>query len=281
MACALLVYGHSFSWSPALLIAQLSDLHIRPPGELYRSVADSNRALTNAIAHLHQLDRRPDLVVITGDLVDYGEPEEYANARALLAQLSIPYLVLPGNHDHREAFRAAFADHSYLPTKGPLHYCVDDHPVRIVALDSCVPGQHYGDVDAAGLLWLQTTLQATPHKPTLVLLHHPPFVSGIAYLDEYAYRNPAPLEAVLRTATHVEAVLCGHVHRPMVRRWAGTMVASCPSTTTEIALQLAPDAVPQSFIGPAACLLHLWHPTHGLVSHTSYIGTYPGPYPFF
>lgn len=264
-----------------MLIAQLSDLHVRPPGELYRGVADSNRALITAIAHLHQLDRRPDLVVVTGDLVDYGEPEEYAQAVALLSQLTIPYLVLPGNHDHREAFRIAFADHRYLPAHGPLHYCVDDYPVRIIALDSCVPGQHHGEVDAAGLQWLQRTLQADPHKPTLVLLHHPPFVSGIPYLDEYRYRDPAPLEAVLRSATNVEAVLCGHVHRPMVRRWAGTVVASCPSTTTEIALQLAPNAVPQSYIGPPACMLHLWQPTHGLVSHTSYIGQYPGPYPFF
>jgi Icc protein len=153
MACSL----HAkirFLWSPALLIAQLSDLHVRPPGELYRG-----------IAHLHQLDRGPDLVVITGDLVDYGEPEEYANARALLSQLTIPYLVLPGNHDHREEFRAAFADHAYLPADGPLHYCVDDYAVRIIALDSCVPGQHHGAVDATGLQWLQHTLQANPQNP--------------------------------------------------------------------------------------------------------------------
>lgn len=67
----------------------------------------------------------------------------------------------------------------------------------------------------------------------------------------------------------------------MVRRWAGTIVATCPSTTTEIALRLSPEAEPQSYMGPPACLLHLWDPAHGLVSHTSYIGKYAGPYPFF
>ena len=80
---------------------------------------------------------------------------------------------------------------------------------------------------------------------------------------------------------NVRLVLCGHVHRTVVRRWAGTVVVACPSTATEIALQLAPGAVPQSFLGPPACLLHLWNPQQGLVNHVSYTGRYPGPYPFF
>ena len=112
-------------------------------------------------------------------------------------------------------------------------------------------------------------------------MHHPPFVSGIPYLDEYRYVEAAPLESVLRSHSNIEAVLCGHVHRSMIRRWAGTVVVACPSTTTEIALQLRPEAEPLSYVGPPACLLHLWNPCHGLVSHTSYIGKYPGPYAFF
>lgn len=264
-----------------MLIAQLSDVHVRPKGVLYKGVADSNRMLREAIQHVHQLDRRPDLLLLTGDLVDEGQPAEYANALELLGELTIPYLVIPGNHDHRENFRTAFAGHAYLPAQGPLHYCVDEYPLRIVALDSCVPGLHHGHIDAAGLDWLQATLQADTSKPTIVILHHPPFACGIPYLDTYRYIDAAALEAVLRPFSHIEAVLCGHVHRPMLRRWAGTVVAACPSTTTEIALQFSPDATPQSYLGPPACMLHLWHPAQGLVSHVSYIGDYPGPYPFF
>lgn len=264
-----------------MLIAQLSDPHVCRPGRRYKDVADSNRMLVEAIDHLHGLDRRPDLVLLTGDLVDEGHPEEYANARALLAGLTIPLLVVPGNHDQREPFRAAFADHAYLPASGPLHFCVDDHPLRIVALDTCVPGEHHGHVEDEGLRWLASTLARAPDRPTLLLLHHPPFVSGIPYLDRYRYREADALERVVRGASRIEAVLCGHVHRPMVRRWAGTLVLACPSTATEIALQLHPDATPRSYLGPRACLLHLWDEATGLVSHTSYIGTYPGPYPFF
>jgi Icc protein len=264
-----------------VLIAQLSDVHVRPRGQLYKGVADSNRMLGEAIAHLHGLDRRPDLVVLTGDLVEKGRPDEYSAALEILGELTIPYLVIPGNHDHRENFRAAFAGHAYLPRQGPLHYCIDDHPVRIVALDSCPPGRHHGHIESAGLSWLRSTLEADSRKPTVVIMHHPPFVSGISYLDEYRYIEAAQLEAVLRSFSNIEAVLCGHVHRPMARRWAGTVVLACPSTTTEIALQLSPGAEPQSYLGPPACMLHLWSPAHGLVSHTSYVGRYPGPYPFF
>ena len=264
-----------------MLIAQLSDVHVRPKGLLYKGVVDSNKMLSDPIEHLHGLDRRPDLMLLTGDLVDEGHTDEYSHCVELLRELTIPYLIIPGNHDHRDNLRAAFASHAYLPKRGPLHYCVDDHPVRIVALDSTVPGKHHGHVDAAGLTWLRSTLEANRQKPTVVIMHHPPFVSGITYLDQYRCIETEPLEAVLLSFSNIEAVLCGHVHRSMTRRWAGTIVCTCPSTTTEIALQLALNAVPCSYIGPPASMLHLWDPDQGLVSHTSYIGKYPGPYPFF
>jgi len=263
-----------------MLIAQLSDTHIRPAGHLYQDVVDSNRMFVEALEHLHGLDRRPDLIVLTGDLVDEGLPDEYVEVRHLLDRTDIPYLVIPGNHDNREHFRAAFADQAYLPAEGPLHYCIDDHAVRIVALDSCVPDKHHGHVDSAGLDWLSRTLESDTRKPTMLMLHHPPFVTGIPYMDMYGCVEAGSLAAVVERFGNVEIVLCGHVHRPMLRRWAGTVICACPSTTTEIALQLDPLAPPWSYVGPRACMLHLFHEQHGLVTHTSQIGQFSGPYPF-
>ncbi|RQP21749.1 phosphodiesterase [Albitalea terrae] len=263
-----------------MLIAQLSDLHVRPHGVKYQGVVDSNQMLGEAIEHLLQMDQRPDLVLVTGDLVDEGSPAEYEVAKALLASMRIPYLAIPGNHDHRENFRKAFADQSYLPGSGPLHYCVDDHEVRIIGLDSCVPGHHHGSIDVAGLQWLSDVLQSNTSKPTVVMLHHPPFFCGIPYMDEYRYVDPRPLEAVLKQAGNVEIVLCGHVHRSMLRRWANTVVCTCPSTVTEIDLQLRPTAQPSSHVGPRGCMLHLWDEHIGMVSHTSQIGAFAGPYAF-
>lgn len=263
-----------------MLIAQLSDLHVRAKGVLYQGVADSNGFLADAIEHVLTLDRRPDLVLLTGDLVDTGLPEEYETLREILAALPIPFLVIPGNHDDRENFRNAFSDHAYLPRQGPLTYCIDDYPVRIIGLDSTVPGLHHGHIDTAELEWLSAVLAADTAKPTLLMLHHPPFACGIPYLDEYRYFDGDALGAIVRRFDNIEIVLCGHVHRSMLTRWAKTVVCACPSTATEIDLRLAAAAQPGSHIGPRACMVHLWTEHDGLVSHTSQIGDFDGPYPF-
>ena len=264
-----------------MLIAQLSDTHICRRGELYKGVSDSNGKLREAISHLHCLDRRPDLVLMTGDIANDGDVDEYAMAVELLSELKIPMLVIPGNHDDHVAFRAAFPDHGYLPKSGPLHYVVDVPPIRIIGLDTSVAGQHHGALEPSALSWLATTLQEDSLTPTLVMMHHPPFLSGIPYMDKYRYIEDQVLAEILGARPNIEAILCGHVHRAMIRRWAGTVVMACPSTTTEIALQFEAQAKPQSFQGPPACMLHLWENGFGLVSHISYIGKYPGPYPFF
>jgi 3',5'-cyclic AMP phosphodiesterase CpdA len=263
-----------------MLIAQISDLHVRPKGKLYQGLVASNRMLAQAVEHLEALDPKPDLVLLTGDLVDEGLPAEYAALREILAGLRIPYRLIPGNHDGREALRAAFADHAYLPPQGPLDYAIDAGPLRLVALDTTVPGQHHGAIAEASLAWLDATLGADTDRPVLLMLHHPPFACGIPYLDKYGLEAPDRLAAVVARHPHVERVLCRHVHRPMQARFAGTIAVTCPSTTTQIALRPKPDAPPASFLEPPACLLHLWRPGQGLVTHTSYIGRFEGPLPF-
>jgi len=101
-----------------------------------------------------------------------------------------------GNHDHRENFRQTFVEAGYLPKQGALHYCIDDHPVRIVALDSCQPGKHHGFIDDEGLRWLDQTLSQNRRKPTLVAIDHPPFKPGIKYIDDYQLFGAESLEAI-------------------------------------------------------------------------------------
>ncbi len=103
-----------------MLIAHLSDPHVRPDGVLYQGVVDSNAQFAAAIAHVNALDPRPDLVLLSGDLVDHGHADEYAMLARLLAPLDVPVLAIPGNHDEREAFRQAFAGQSWLPAYGPI-----------------------------------------------------------------------------------------------------------------------------------------------------------------
>src|SRR5947207_1143204 len=105
-----------------MLIAQLSDPHVPAPGKLLYGRVDTAAFFARAVHAVAALDPLPDLVVLTGDLVDEGEPEEYAHLRELLAPLRMPVFAIPGNHDVRAPFRAAFAADGYLPADGFLHY---------------------------------------------------------------------------------------------------------------------------------------------------------------
>ena len=265
-----------------MLIAQLSDPHLRPRGVLYQGLVDSNAMLVAAIETLNRLSPAPDVVILSGDVVDTGTPEEYALAQELLGQIRQPLFAIPGNHDEREAFRLSFGARGHLPKSGPLHFVVGDlGPVRIIGLDITVPGFHYGNMDDDAAAWLESALAAEPLRPTIIMVHQPPFASGITYIDEYSCRLGERLAGIVAHYPAVERIVCGHIHRFMQLRFRGTMLVTAPSTTTAIALRLAVDAEPASFVEPPALLLHHWKPETGLITHFVPIGEFRGPLPFF
>jgi len=265
-----------------MLIAHLSDPHLRPRGELYHGIVDSNAMFLAAIRHLASLDPQPDLVILSGDLVDKGTHAEYALAAEMLALIPQPVLMIPGNHDDREAFRACFGHNAYMANTGPLHFDIGDRgALRVLGLDITVPGAHHGDMDDAACLWLEARLAEAPERPSVIMLHQPPFDSGIPFIDAYCCRRGTRLAEIVARYPAVERILCGHIHRFMQLRFGGTMLVTAPSTTTAIALRLAGNAVPASFIEPPAMLLHHWRPPYGLITHLVPIGSFQGPLNFF
>jgi Icc protein len=266
-----------------MLIAHLSDPHLRPRGHLYQGVVDSNAMFEAALRHLDALIPQPDLVLLSGDIVDEGTTSEYAVAADMLSRIRQPLLVIPGNHDGREAFRSCFSHHHYLASSGPLHFAVGDQgAVRILGLDVTVPGKHYGEMDDAACRWLEQQLAAEPGRPSIVMMHQPPINSGIGYIDKYNCRQGERLAEIISRYPAVERVLCGHIHRFMQVRFGGTtLLMTAPSTTTAIALRLQQNAEPASFVEPPAMLLHHWRSETGLITHFVPIGSFPGPLPFF
>ena len=263
-----------------MLIAQISDMHIKPPGELLYKRVDTAGFLERAVAHVNALDPRPDVVLATGDLVDGGKVEEYALLRQLLAPLAMPVHLIPGNHDARDEMREVFADHAYLPRDGFLHYTIDGLPVRLIALDTLVPGKGHGELCADRLDWLEARLGESD-APTILFMHHPPFDCGIEFFDGHGLMQGGPrLAELVRRHGNVERVMCGHVHRPIQVRWAGTMASIAPSTAHQATLDLREGAPLSMKMEPPGIALHLWRPGTGLVTHVSYIGTYDGPRPF-
>lgn len=266
-----------------MLICQISDLHIKRPGERAYQRVDTAAYLQRAVAHINGLAPRPDAVVITGDLVDRGDAQEYVYLQSLLAPLSMPYYLTPGNHDSRDGLREAFPEHTYLRQHDQfVQYAVDIGPLRVIALDTLDPPNQGGRVCESRLSWLDGQLTLAAGRPAVILMHHPPFATGIGHMDEIGMpaEDCQRLQRVVQQHPHVERILCGHLHRPIYMRFGGTIASTCASPAHQVALDLRPDAPSAFVMEPPGLQLHQWLAGTGLVSHIGVIGEFDGPYPF-
>lgn len=263
-----------------MLIAQITDTHIKLPGKLAYRKVDTAAMLRRCVDELLGLKQQPDLILLTGDLVDLGRPAEYDHLKDILRPLRQRIIAIPGNHDERGAMRDAFRKDAYLPAAGFLQFAIDDYPLRIVGLDTLIPGQGGGELCTERLAWLDATLAARPDTPTLVLMHHPPFQTGIGHMDKIGLQGADGFAAVAARHAQIELVLCGHLHRTIRATVGGRPVLTCPSPAHQVALDLSPDAPSCFRMEPPGFMLHWWT-GQGLVSHTATIGDYDGPHPFF
>ncbi len=264
-----------------MLIAQVSDLHIRPAGALAYGVVATNSLAERAIDALLRLTPPPDAVLLTGDATDCGLDEEYDILRGLLARLPCPVFAIPGNHDRRETMRRAFQRDGYLKQQGPLNFAADVGDARLIGLDSLVEGADHGELSGETLAFLSAELARDPGRPAIVALHHPPFATGIAHMDRIGLRTGADeLKSIIERHRRVERVLCGHVHRSIQTRFAGTICQIAPSVAHAVALDLTPDGPSVFVLEPPAFLLHKWIAGAGFVTHMAFVDPAPGPFPF-
>ena len=265
-----------------MILAQLSDLHVRPAGDPLCGIVDTTAMVERALKAVAAMVPRPDAVLISGDVTDRGLPEEYAIAAPLIARhlAGLPTYVIPGNHDERSRFRAAFADFPGV-TSHPefVQYVVDDLPMRLVMLDSVVPGVHEGGLGPERLAWLDATLAAAPDRPTLVVLHHPPIPSGLPPADRIMLQDGPALAEVVARHKQVERILCGHHHRAFTGRMAHAIVHATPSVAHGGLFDVVSDE-DVFVLEPPAFAVHLLAADGGLVSHTVLVDAFPGPHPY-
>ena len=262
-----------------MLIAQITDLHVTLRGKPLQGRVETAAYLEKAVAKLRAMKPNPDVVLITGDLVDNAAAAEYQLLRSIIAPLIMPVYLIPGNHDDREVLRREFADHAYLPKQGFLHYAIEDFPVRLIALDTVIPKQTGGELCAERLAWLEASLKQAPKKPTLIFMHHPPFATGIAHMDSVGLANPGEFAEIIERHPQVERIVCGHVHRAIQVKFAGTLALTCPSVAHQIDFDIAADGPGAFIMEPAGLMLHLWNGKF-LATHTLYTGHYDGPYAY-
>lgn len=263
-----------------MLIAQISDLHYRPEGTRLFGYVDVHTAAQAAVAAINAHTPRIDAVLITGDLVNDGEDADYAALREVLSGLDVPYAVITGNHDRRQLTTAAFPAVDAGSVTNKYCWARDFGPVHVIGLDTLVEGHHHGEIGDAQMAWLAEALNASKGRPTLVALHHPPFATGIGFMDAFPLKDAETLGEVLAGHSHVDAVLCGHIHRVIHRRFGGTIAMVGPGTAHQVTLDLSDETKPRWIMEPAGMLLHKWDAGAGLVSHAVWFGDHGPEAPF-
>lgn len=247
--------------SGKFVLAQISDTHVRADdgGEAAHKL---RRALDQARQY------QADMILLTGDLVNNERPEEYAALKHALIDPPAPLFLMPGNHDDRDLIRRTFPEHDYLPREGFLSYAIEHFPIRVVTLDQIVPGQTHGLLTPPQADWLDRTLSAAPDRPTLLALHHPPFLTHDVLFDRIGLLDAGLLAPVVAKHRQVLRVICGHHHRVAMGQIAHAPVIVAPSTSWVYGLALT-DEQP---IAPVTSeqtgwMLHVWTESGGFASH--------------
>lgn len=217
--------------APGHVIAHLSDPHLLAGGMLQYGAIDTEEHLSRALDRLSAIDPPPQALVFTGDLADRAEPKAYARLREIVepaaAAIGAQVIWVMGNHDERAAYSAGLFD---AESEAPQDRVYDVDGLRIVSLDSTVPGWHHGELSDEQLDWLADVLSMPASHGTILALHHPPIpvpMVPIAALIELKEQDR--LAAVLE-GSDVRAILGGHFHYTSFSTFAGIPVSVASAT---------------------------------------------------
>jgi 3',5'-cyclic-AMP phosphodiesterase len=252
------------------VLAQISDPHVAiAPGDL-----GSGDALAAAVRAVGELDPAPDALLVSGDLANDPTDAAYDLVAELLAPLDLPIHLLAGNHDDTDALRARLG----APGEAgqPLQYVEQVGGLRMIALDTTVPGRDDGALGAERLAWLEGQLAADGAAPTILAMHHPPLWTGTPVIDDLALADSdrRALADLLASYPQVKRVVAGHVHRGITGEAGGCPVFVCPSTHLQLALDL--DAKEIELVREPPCFALHVATGDQVVSHLAPIGDY-GP----
>lgn len=256
------------------VIAHVSDTHLLDGGAPLGGVADTVGALERTAAQLARLDDRLDAIVVTGDVTDLGEPDAYRRVREVLEPLAAAsgaeLFWVMGNHDERAAFRTELLDEP--PSDEPVHGVADIDGLRIVALDTSVPGYHHGALDAASLAWLERVLAEPAAEGTILAMHHAPIATPLSLMDVLELQGQDELAEVLR-GTDVRLILGGHLHYATNGMFAGIPVSVAGATAYTMDLSARPGELLGIDGGRSFTLVHVFDDS--VVTSVVPIGPFP------
>lgn len=256
------------------VVAHVSDTHLLAEGAPLGGVADTVTALERTTAQLARLDGTLDAIVVTGDVTDLGEPDAYHRIRAALeplaAETGAELIWVMGNHDERSVFRSELLDEP--ATEQPVHQVVQVGGLRIIALDTSVPGYHHGALDTASLAWLDAVLADPAPEGTLIAMHHAPIATPLALMDVLELRDQDELADIVR-GRDVRMILGGHLHYATNGMFAGIPVSVAGATSYTMDLSAPPGELEGIDGGRSFTLVHVYDGS--IVTSVVPVGPFP------
>jgi Icc protein len=256
-----------------VLIAQITDCHIG--FDLDNPEEDNVKRLRAVLERLRDGRNRPDLVLLSGDLTNFGEPANYTRLASVIADQPFPVHLMVGNWDRRDVLSATIPETQV--NDGFVQFEAALPGLRLLAIDTTEPGRHGGAFCTARAAWLGARLDADPATPVVIAMHHPPVETGIQWLDSGA-NEPwiKRFAAAIGGRPQVRAIIAGHIHRPIFTMFAGVPLVVCPSSAPHVELDLSPldpdvpDGRPLVVDDPAGYALHRWDGQR-LISHFEWV----------
>ncbi|HEY5858283.1 MAG TPA: phosphodiesterase [Aldersonia sp.] len=267
---------------PTHILVHISDTHLVGDGDELYGAVDSEARLRRIFAELAASHARPDALIFTGDLADRGEPDAYRTLRSIVLpvaeSLGAQVIWAIGNHDARAGFRTVLLDQQ--PSDEPVDAVYDLDGLRVVTLDSTVPGHHYGEITQAQLDWLSSELARPARHGTILALHHPPVPSVLDLAILVELRDQKDLAEVL-SGTDVRSILAGHLHYSTTATFAGIPVSVASATCYTQDLTVPTGALRGRDGAQSINMVHVYDDTvvHSVVptgTHTS-VGEYVSP----
>jgi 3',5'-cyclic AMP phosphodiesterase CpdA len=257
------------------VIAHLSDTHFLAGGAPLGGTADTVAHLDRAVRQLARLSGSLDAILVTGDVTDLGERDAYLRIRDVLEPLAeatgARLVWVMGNHDERVPFADILLGEP-TPPDGPLNRVIDLAGLRIVVLDTSVPGYHHGLLEPGTLEWLREVLREPAPFGTVLAMHHAPIATALALMDVLELRGQDALAEVVR-GTDVRAILGGHLHYPTQGTFAGIPVSVAGALAYTMDLSAPPRELVGVDGGHSVSLVHLFD--EGVVTSVVPVGAFP------
>lgn len=240
------------------LLVQITDTHVVERGTLLYGMADTARHLAETVSQINAMRPRPDLVLVTGDLVEHPGPVTYSHFRDLIAPLQVPVYLMPGNHDDPSIMCEFFADSDMFPGEPPHYqYAIEGPDFRTLMLNSHLDNSELPCFGMRRLQWLQYELESSD-QPTLIAIHHPPMVTGVGFIDMVGKRWFQEIGELIASHPQVLKVICGHGHFDLSGMLGNVPVQMAGAIAHQLIAGRVIDIAPSFDPMPVPPVLHHW-----------------------